>query len=181
MTSLSFETVTGDNCSKVGDISISWREMGAGFPLQMISGFGTTKDIWEQSVTDRLAEKYRVIVFDNRGMGGSSAGEKQFNIRQFADDARGLMEAMGIERAHVLGWSMGSLISQELALGFPEQITKLVLYASFSDWSFPPSEDVIEKLSDPSGTSEERGMRWIETLFPLDWLKKNGERVEEIF
>ncbi len=167
--------------ARVEDIDIACRGKGKGFPLLMISGFGTTKEIWEQNVIDHLAERFRVIVFDNRGMGGTSAGEKEFTIGQFADDASGLMEALGIERAHVLGWSMGSMIAQELALGFPEKVGKLVLYASYADRSFPPSEDVIEKLSDQSGTPEERGMRWVETLFPPDWLENNGERVQEIF
>jgi len=167
--------------ARVGDIEMAWSEKGNGFPLLMISGFGTTKEIWEQQVIGRLAEKYRVIVFDNRGMGGSSAGEKEFTIGQFADDARGLMEALGIARFHLLGWSMGSLVAQELALSCPQMVEKLVLYASYADWSFPPSGEVIEKLSDPSGTSEERGMRWVETLFPSGWLAKNGQRVGEIF
>jgi pimeloyl-ACP methyl ester carboxylesterase len=167
--------------ARVGDIDIAWSEKGKGLTLLMIAGFGTTKEIWEQRVIDHLAERFRVIVFDNRGMGDTSAGEKESTIRQFADDANELMGALGIERAHVLGWSMGSMIAQELVLGFPEKVGKLVLYASYADWSFPPSEDVIEKLSDPSGTPEERGMRWVETLFPPDWLENNGERVQEIF
>lgn len=169
------------NMARVGDIEITWRDKGNGFPLLLISGFGTTMDIWEDATLGRLAESYHVIVFDNRGMGGTSAGEKEFTIRRFADDARGLLEVLGIDKSHALGWSMGSLIAQELALSFPECTGKLVLYASYADWSFPPSPKVIQKLSDPSGTSEERGMRWVEVLFPPDWLSKNGQRVEEIF
>ncbi len=169
------------NSARVGDIEMAWREKGNGFPLLLISGFGTTMEIWEQSVIDRLAERYRVIVFDNRGIGGTSVGEKEFTIPRFADDARGLLKVLGIGKSHILGWSMGSLIAQEIALSYPESTGRLVLYASFADWSFPPSPKVIEKLSDQSGTPEERGMRWVETLFPSGWLTKNGQRVGEIF
>lgn len=170
-----------DNMARVGDMEMAWREKGKGFLLLLISGFGTTMDIWEDATLDSLAKKYRVIVFDNRGMGRTSAGKDEFTIRRFADDARGLLEALGIGKCHILGWSMGSLAAQELALSFPESVERLVLYASYADWSFPPSPQVIERLSDQAGTSEERGMRWVETLFPPDWLAKNGHRIEEIF
>ncbi|MDO9509329.1 MAG: alpha/beta hydrolase [Thermovirgaceae bacterium] len=169
------------NSTKVGDIDIAWGEKGKGFPLLFISGFGTTMDIWEESTIDRLSEYYRVLIFDNRGIGGSAAGEKEFTIRRFADDARGLLEVLGIEKSHILGWSMGSLVAQEIALVYPECIEKLVLYASYADWRFPPAPEVIDRLSDQSGTPEERGMRWVETLFPSGWLSEHGQRVGEIF
>jgi pimeloyl-ACP methyl ester carboxylesterase len=167
--------------ARAGDISIAWSERGSGDPLLLIAGYGTTRLIWEDAVLDRLAERYRVIVFDNRGMGDTEAGTAEFTIRQFAEDAYGLVRALGIGKCRVLGWSMGSLVAQELALAHPESVERLVLYASYTDWSYPPSGETIRLLSDESGTPEERGMRWVQTLFPSKWLAANGRRVGEIF
>ncbi len=167
--------------ARVGDISIAWSEQGAGEPLLLIAGYGTTRKIWEDGTLDRLAERYRVIVFDNRGMGDTDAGTAEFSIRQFAEDAHGLIRTLSIEKCRVLGWSMGSLVAQELALAHPERVERLVLYASYTDWSYPPSEETIRLLSDESGAAEERGMRWVQTLFPAKWLAANGRRVGEIF
>lgn len=115
-------------------------------------------------------------------MGNTGDGEREFTIEQFADDTGGLMNALGIRKAHVLGWSMGSLIAQELVLKHPEKVDKLILYAAYCDANmFPPSPEVIGKLRDTSGTPEEQGMRWISLLFPGDWLESHGDRVKEVF
>lgn len=167
--------------ARAGDIALAWNERGAGEPLLLISGYGTTRLIWEEATLERLAERYRVIVFDNRGMGDSEAGSREFSISRFAEDAFGLLQALGIEKCSVLGWSMGSLIAQELALAHPERVDRLILYASFADWSYPPSQEAVELLSDASGSPEEKDMRWVQTLFPLQWLSTHGKRVEEIF
>jgi pimeloyl-ACP methyl ester carboxylesterase len=139
-------------------------------------------NLWESSLLERLAERFKVIVFDNRGIGGSGAGTKPFSISQFADDSAALLHALGVEQAHVLGWSMGSLIAQELALRHPSLVSRLVLYAAHCDAAmFPPSPEVLAMLTDQSGTPEERGMRYISVLFPGSWLQSNGLRLKEIF
>ena len=166
---------------QAGDITIAWSERGTGEPLLLIAGYGSTRLIWEEAALDRLAQRHRVIVFDQRGVGDTDAGTAGFSIRCFAEDACGLLQGLGLERCSVLGWSMGSLVAQELALAHPERVGRLVLYASYADWSFPPSEETIELLSDESGTSEERGMRWVQVLFPPGWLAANGRRVNDIF
>jgi pimeloyl-ACP methyl ester carboxylesterase len=115
-------------------------------------------------------------------MGNTEAGQRGVTIEQFADDTSGLMDALGIQKAHVLGWSMGSLVAQELVLKHPEKVEKLVLYAAYCNANMvPPPPEVIQKLRDTSGTPEEQGMRWISLLFPSDWLESNGSRVKEIF
>jgi pimeloyl-ACP methyl ester carboxylesterase len=148
----------------------------------MIMGYGSTMNLWEKSLLERLAESFQVIVFDNRGIGGSEAGTEPFSIGQFAEDCASLLQSLGIHKAHVLGWSMGSLIAQELALRHPLMVSKLVLYAAHCDAHlFPPSPEVLSVLTDPSGTPEERGMRYISVLFPDCWLRENGLRLKDIF
>jgi len=172
----------GEGMAKVGDINISYRTYGEGYPLIMIMGYGSTMEMWEDQLINSFSKEYKVIIFDNRGIGETSEGQKEFTIEQFAEDTYGLMDSLKIEKAHVLGWSMGSYIAQELALKHPEKIDKLVLYASVcSPEMFPPSPEVLSTLEDNSGTPEEQGARWISVIFPSEWIKNNDERIKEIF
>jgi pimeloyl-ACP methyl ester carboxylesterase len=88
-------------------------------------------DMWSSLLLEQLiSSNYPVIVFDNRGTGNTTTGTKQFSINQFADDTAGLLDALKIAKADVLGWSMGSYISQELTLTNPDKVNNLILYAS---------------------------------------------------
>ncbi len=166
----------------VEDIEVGYRIYGEGQPLILIMGYGSTMNLWEDSFLKTLSDHFKVIIFDNRGMGETSAGEKEFSIKQFSKDTLGLLDALSIEKTHVLGWSMGSYIAQELASRNPDRVNKLILYASAPTPSmFLPSSEVLAKLEDTSGTPEEQGARWIGLLFPEKWLENNGERIQEIF
>jgi len=166
----------------VEDIEVGYRIYGKGQPLVLIMGYGSTMNLWEDNFLESLSEHFKVIIFDNRGMGETSTGEKKFSIVQFSKDTLGLLDALGIKKAHVLGWSMGSYIAQELASRNPDRVNKLILYASAPNPTmFPPSSDVLAKLEDTSGTPEEQGARWIGLLFPEKWIENNGKRIQEIF
>jgi 3-oxoadipate enol-lactonase len=93
-------------------------------------GLGMASDAWDTLPT-RLAERFHVIVFDNRGMGSSSASPGGFRIRDLADDAVRVLDAAGIAQACVFGISMGGMIAQELALHYPARVRALVLGATF--------------------------------------------------
>jgi pimeloyl-ACP methyl ester carboxylesterase len=167
---------------RVDDMEMAYRIHGDGPPLILIMGFSGTMDLWDPTVLDALSSRFKVIVFDNRGMGGTTAGEKNFSIEQFADDAAGLMDALKIPHAFILGWSMGTEVALELALRHPRKVDRLVLYAAdCSMKSFPPSAHVLEKLYDTSGTGEEQGKRMIGLMFPHAWLKTHGEYIRKIF
>lgn len=88
---------------QVGDIEMAYKTIGEGYLLVMIMGFSGTMDLWDLRFVEGLASKYKVIVFDNRGMGGTTTGSKEFTIEQFADDTAGMMKALGIDKANVLG------------------------------------------------------------------------------
>jgi len=158
----------------VGDISIACRVLGQGDPIVLIMGYGSTMDMWDPRFLDNLSAKYKVVIFDNRGMGNTTAPPGNFSIAQFANDTAGLMAALGIEKAHVLGWSMGSFVAQELAIRYPEKVNKLILYAGDCGGkeAVMPSSQVLRDLSNTSGSPEERGMRLFDLLFPKDWLSK---------
>ena len=99
---------------------------GEGRPLLLISGLGNDLSSWALQVPD-LARRYRVISFDNRGSGRTDAPDQPYSIRMMAGDTAGLMDALRIEKAHVLGVSMGGYIAEELAMACPGRVTSLVL------------------------------------------------------
>jgi 3-oxoadipate enol-lactonase len=86
-------------------------------------------DLWSESFLTNLALHYRVITFDNRGIGGSS-GPRPISMTSFAADIAALIEHLGLERVHVLGMSMGGMIAQQLTVNHPERIDRLVLGAT---------------------------------------------------
>jgi pimeloyl-ACP methyl ester carboxylesterase len=171
-----------DHLIQVGDIKMGYRIYGNGYPLVMIMGYGNTMKLWEPMLIRSLSLYYKLIIFDNRGMGNTETGQRPFSIEQFADDTAGLMDALDIRQAHVLGWSMGALIAEEVALRHPSKVNKLILYAAHCNANlFPPTPEVIQKLTDMSGSPKEQGIRFISTLFPPDWLRSSQERIKEIF
>jgi len=107
-------------------IDIYYDSRGEGEPLLLIAGLGGTRHLWELQVPS-FARQYRVVTFDNRGAGDSDKPAESYSIALFADDTAALMDAMGIERAHVYGQSMGGLIAQEFALRHPQKVRCLVL------------------------------------------------------
>ncbi|HUS76759.1 MAG TPA: alpha/beta hydrolase [Methanothrix sp.] len=167
-------SITEEKIVPVGDISIAYRVLGQGDPIVLIMGYSSTMDIWDPRFLDNLSSNYRVIIFDNRGIGNTTAPPGNFSIAQFANDTVGLMAALGIEKAHILGWSMGSFVAQELAIRYPERVDKVILYAADCGGkeAVMPSPQVLKDLSDTSGTPEEIGMRQFNLLFPKDWLSK---------
>jgi pimeloyl-ACP methyl ester carboxylesterase len=157
-----------------GDINIAYRIMGQGDPIVLIMGYGSTMDMWDPRLLHSLAAKYRVIIFDNRGTGNTTATPDSFSIDQFANDTAGLMAALGVERYHVLGWSMGSFVAQELAIRYPENVDRLILYAGDCGGreAVMPAAWVLDDLANTSGTPEEAGMRLFNLLFPKEWLSR---------
>jgi len=87
-----------------------------------------------------------VIIFDNRGVGNTTVGTNQFSIQQFANDSAGLLDALKIQKANVLGYSMGSFIAQQFVLTHPEKVDRLVLVASTCGGkdNVPNSPEVLE-------------------------------------
>ena len=87
--------------------------VGKGDPILLIQGVGGSMDSWEPSILKELSSNHTVIIFDNRGVGNPTTGTKQFSIQQFANDTVGLLDGLKIQKANVLGQSMGSIIAQQ--------------------------------------------------------------------
>ncbi|ABS54672.1 alpha/beta hydrolase fold [Methanoregula boonei 6A8] len=156
----------------IGDVTLAYRTYGTGFPLVLINGLASAMDTWNPPVLDALARHFRVIVFDHRGTGYSGASAESFSIPLFSRDTAGLMEHLGITRAHVLGFSMGTCIAQELELAFPEKVDRLVLVSGDCGGTeaVRTDPDVFARLIDRSGTIDDVVNRMLPLLFPSFWL-----------
>jgi pimeloyl-ACP methyl ester carboxylesterase len=117
--------------ARLKDIGISHKVEGQGEPLVMIMGFSANRSGWTAQVPF-FRKYYRTITFDNRGVGKSEKPQGPYSTRMMADDTVGLMDCLGIERAHVMGASMGGMIAQELAINYPERVNRLVLASTYA-------------------------------------------------
>ncbi len=113
----------------VNGISIYYEEKGQGEPLLLLNGLAFPHDLWFAQIED-LSKDFRVIAIDNRGIGRTDKPDEPYSIAQMASDTVGLMSALGIEKAHLAGLSMGGFIAQEIALTHPQRIGRLILIAT---------------------------------------------------
>ncbi|MFT5240709.1 MAG: pimeloyl-ACP methyl ester carboxylesterase [Candidatus Promineifilaceae bacterium] len=107
-------------------IEVYYEEQGSGTPLLLIMGITATGAVWEKHA-EFWQQSFRCIMPDNRGVGLSEKPEGPYSSAMMADDHAGLLQELGIESAHVVGVSMGSIIAQQLALRHPQCVNSLVL------------------------------------------------------
>ena len=110
----------------VNDVTFYCNTRGVGHPLVLIRGLGSNADHWYPQIPP-FSSFFRVISFDNRGIGRSNKPDGPCTIAMMAEDTAGIMDAMGIQKAHIMGLSMGGMIAQEFALRFPHRVHGLVL------------------------------------------------------
>jgi pimeloyl-ACP methyl ester carboxylesterase len=169
---------------KVNDIQVYYDVEGEGFPLVMIMGLSANVDWWHIDLhwIQDLSERFKLVMFDNRGAGRTDVSDRRYTIQLFADDTAGLLDVLGISRAHVLGFSMGGMIAQELVLNYPDKVEKLVLCSTYCGGvkSILPSPEVLEILAaDRSMLSpEEMARMTIPLFFADDFIRKNPNVVE---
>lgn len=143
---------------------VGYRVVGTGPPLILITGYTATMDSWDPRFVGALAKHYRVVMFDNAGVGRTQALPTPLTIDAMANQTSALIEALGLDRPDVLGWSMGGTIAQALAVLHPAQVRRLVLCATFPGTGkiTPPAEAAVRALT--SGNSQEV----MADLFPVN-------------
>jgi pimeloyl-ACP methyl ester carboxylesterase len=153
-------------------------------PLVLIGGWASYRWIWFRQIPT-FRERYRCIVFDNRGAGKSSKPDYPYTIEMLAADTVGLMDALDIENAHILGISMGGLVAQQIAISYPEKVRSLIIVSShFGGSNYIPMDDrtMAKLIALPTETiskEQAREMR-LQATFSLQFLKENKAIMEQI-
>ena len=158
----------------VDDVALAYRSAGSGPAVLCVQGVGVAGDGWRPQV-DALAARYRVLTFDNRGVGATPRGTGPLSIERMAADASAILDAEGIDRCHVVGHSMGGLIALALALAAPARVRSLSLLCTFADGAGPTRPTVrMIVLGVPTriGTRHRRRLAMQRMLFPDDYLRQ---------
>lgn len=160
---------------KTRDIETSYIDIGSGPVLLMVMGMAGIIEYWVLNNLRKLSSSFRVIAYNNRGMGETSAGILPFSIEEFSRDAVELLNALSIDRAHVLGWSMGSFVAQELVLRAPDRVDKLVLYGSACGGkeAIAAPAEILKKLFDTESHPKKLTEFALQLMVPFWWLEEN--------
>lgn len=153
-----------------------WKQQGSGPPVLLIMGLSFTHEMWFR-VLPGLAGEYRTIVFDNRGVGRSDVPRGPYAMRRMASDARAVLDAAGVESAHVIGASMGGMIAQELALRYPQRVRSLTLGCTSSSGLFGKWPQFQYGPRQWPSTSREERERSLRSLLYAEGTP--AERIEE--
>lgn len=111
------------------NLTLGYEIHGRDFPIIFIAGLGYGRWLWHKQIS-ALQDHYQLILMDNRGVGESDAPPGPYSIKAMTEDVRDLLKALKIEKAHVVGASLGGFIAQELVLDYPELVEKLILISS---------------------------------------------------
>jgi pimeloyl-ACP methyl ester carboxylesterase len=188
---------------EVNGINIYYEIHGKGEPLLLIEGLGYSSWMWFKQIA-AFSREYKVIVFDNRGVGNTDKPNVGYTVEMMADDAVGLLKALGLDSAHVLGVSMGGFIAQEMTLKYPDMVKSLVLVStSFGGkdsmprgsnlwnsfvklWGLMPgalefSGKGSAPMIDSFGLAPEKRIRYgLSLAFTPEYLKNHAEEVDRI-
>lgn len=168
---------------KVEDIEIAYSVEGSGEPVMLIEGFTRVKESWRLQV-EGLMKDFKIVTFDNRGVGETTVPTEPFTIADMAADTVGLMDALGIDSAHIFGVSMGGLIAQILALDYSDRVKKIALGCTTHGGrhAVQPAKDVMDvlaKASDATIPAEENIRMRVPIIFSQRFIREEPERLEE--
>jgi 3-oxoadipate enol-lactonase len=171
-------TTTTTDVPRSGTVSTNGQQLyyeihGDGPPLVLVMGIGYDSSLWTLQQVPVLSTRFRVVLLDNRDAGRSSRAGHPYTIADMADDVAGLLDALHIQRTHLLGLSMGSMIGMEFALRHPDRLDRLVLAGPAAS----PGRSAIDPISvwnwvkanDPSG--EVFGAQQLTWLFSSRFLR----------
>jgi pimeloyl-ACP methyl ester carboxylesterase len=114
----------------VGDIDVAYKMFGKGNPLILFNGASDNMDAWDPSFLTGISSNHTVIVFDQRGIANTTVGSKPYTYPQLANDTAGLLDALKIPKADVMGYSLGGHIAQAFTIIHPEKVNRLILVAT---------------------------------------------------
>lgn len=152
---------------QIDNVELGYRIIGNGEPLLMIMGYACSMDVWDYDLIAELAKYRKIILFDNRGVASSTIDHVPLTIELMTKDAVSLLDALNIRKADVMGWSMGAIIAQEMALSYPEKVGKTILYGAAIDMQ--PVKNSIDGMAVLSPE------QFVERIFPEPWKELNPD------
>ncbi|MEH7096284.1 alpha/beta fold hydrolase [Neobacillus vireti] len=164
-------------------IDLYYEIHGEGEPLLLIMGLGLNSKSWFRTLP-ALSKQYKVIIFDNRGTGSSGKPNTPYSIELMADDTRAVLDAAGIDSAHIYGISMGGMIAQRFAIKYPERTRSLILGCTTSggvQHVQPGVEVSMMMLSRGSATATPEEIAWatVPILYSGDFIESHRDLVAE--
>ena len=174
---------------QVGDIEIAYKLLGKGDPILLYNGASDGMDAWDPSLLRILSSNHTVIAFDSRGLGNTTMGSKPYNYQQLANDAAGLLDALKIPKADVMGYSLGSYIAEQLTIMYPDKVNSLVLVGSScggKDHTPKPPEfiklqsEIVNKSLNNVPNSQEEMKELVSASLGSGWIKLHPESIENI-
>jgi 3-oxoadipate enol-lactonase len=153
-------------------------EAGEGRPVVLLHGLGWTHELWQSAIA-ALSRRYRIIAGDTRGHGHSDKPAGPYSIQQFSADWHGVLRALGVERACIVGFSQGGMIAQLLALEHPEDVGALVLACTVCK-SNPAGRQILEeRIKKARTTGAEAAARLAARgIFSSGFVANNPDKVE---
>jgi 3-oxoadipate enol-lactonase len=163
-------------------IALHYNVGGQGAAVCLINGYRLSGAAWPHAFISQLTSRYQVISFDNRGTGRSDRPPNGYEFANMATDVLGLMDTLGLQRVHLLGFSMGGAIAQEFAIRYADRLDRLILFGTFCGgiWAEPASYSVFKRLLAAEDQSPEDAARqaWPVTYSP-EYLATHADAVEQ--
>jgi pimeloyl-ACP methyl ester carboxylesterase len=168
--------------AKRGEVELAYDVRGEGPWLLLLMGLGGRAADWSEPFTDRLAARFRVLRVDNRGAGRSSKPDGPYSMAGLAEDALACLDAVGALHASVVGFSMGGMIAQELAIDHGARVDRLVLLSTHEGGArvVPPSDETMAAMAGRGRDARLVVRRRLAAIAAPGWAEANGDLVEEI-
>ena len=170
----------------VGDIDIGYKMLGKGEPILLFNGASDNMNAWDEAFLKGLSSNHTVIVFDQRGIANTTIGSKSYSYQQLADDSAGLLDALKISKADVMGYSLGSYLAQQLTITYPNKVNSLILVGSScggKDHTPKPPEfiklqsDVVNKSLNNVSISHEEMKALVSASLGEGWIRLHPDSV----
>jgi aminoacrylate hydrolase len=163
----------------IGDCQLYYERHGGGFPVIFVSGLTGQASFWREQVP-AFSREFEALVFDHRGVGQSDHSRISYTVDRLAADVVGLMNALGIDKAHVVGHSTGGAIAQILAIEHPERLASVVISASWTKADayfrrlFNLRKELLIKLG-PEAYAQAATL----FLYAPHWIAQNNEKLRQ--
>lgn len=163
----------------IGDCQLYYERHGAGFPVIFVTGLGGYASYWRDQVPV-FSKGFEVILYDHRGIGQSDHSRIQYTVELLAEDVIGLMDALGIEKAHIVGHSTGGAVAQVLAIEHPKRLASMVIAASWTKADayfrrlFYLRKEILSRLG-PASYLQANSL----FLYPSFYIARNNEKLRQ--